>query len=106
MNIFFHSSKSILAVLGRNHRIGDDLVADVIDQSADNLIDGVTSAQENTYTFNHYYGKNRRQDDEGHRDFAQEGGFLCPSGTCISRPQKHRSMAWCTVYQKKTSLRL
>ena len=76
-------------MLSRNRRIGQDLVADVIDQSADNLIDGVTSAQENKYTFAHYYG-NRRQDEKqaaaaaaapGHRDFAQEGGFLCPSGT-------------------------
>ena len=72
----------------RNRRIGADLVADVVDQSADNLIDGVTSAQENKYTFAHYYGNLRRQDGDlleaqgskKHRDFAQEGGFLCPSG--------------------------
>jgi hypothetical protein len=38
-------------------------------------------AQENRYTFAHYYG-NRREDGANHvhRDFAQEGGFLCPSG--------------------------
>ena len=38
-------------------------------------------AQENRYTFTHYYGG--RREDEGnhvHRDFAQDGGFLCPSG--------------------------
>ena len=39
------------------------------------------AAQENRYTFAHYYG-NRREDGANHvhRDFAQEGGFLCPSG--------------------------
>ncbi len=39
------------------------------------------AAQENRYTFAHYYG-NRRDDGASHvhRDFAQEGGFLCPSG--------------------------
>lgn len=38
-------------------------------------------AQESRYTFTHYYG-NRREDgvNHVHRDFAQEGGFLCPSG--------------------------
>ena len=46
----------------------------------------IFSAQENRYTFAHYYG-NRREDGANHvhRDFAQEGGFLCPSG-------KHNSM--------------
>jgi len=41
----------------------------------------LVSAQENRYTFAHYYG-NRREDGANHvhRDFAQEGGFLCPSG--------------------------
>ena len=38
-----YPSAQILAVLSRNRRIGEDLIADVIDQSADKLIDGVTS---------------------------------------------------------------
>ena len=43
------------------------------------------TAQENRYTFAHYFGKDgiRRQDGEiesKNRDFAEEGGFLCPSG--------------------------
>ena len=59
------------------------MIADVLDQSADNLIDGVTSAQENKYTFSHYYGNRREDGNHLHRDFAQEGGFLCPSGTAL-----------------------
>ena len=54
-------------------------------------MDGVTSAQENAYTFDHYFGRDsandiERQDDglAAHRDFAGDGGFLCPSGTSKS----------------------
>lgn len=77
-----YPSREILTLLSRNVRVGNDLVADVMDQSADNLIDGVTSAQENKYTFSHYFGDNRRQDGsvQATRDFAHDGGFLCPSG--------------------------
>ena len=47
---------------GRNRRVGTDLIADVLDQSADQLIDGVTSAQENRYTFSHYFGNADRRE--------------------------------------------
>ena len=33
----------IVSLLSVNRRIGADLIADVIDQSADNLVDGVTA---------------------------------------------------------------
>ena len=33
----------ILGLLSTNRRASNDLVADVLDQSADNLVDGVTS---------------------------------------------------------------
>ena len=81
-----YPSGEILSLLNRNIRVGNDLVADVMDQSADNLIDGVTSAQENKYTFSHYFGENRRQDGSAQatRDFAHDGGFLCPSGNLFS----------------------
>ena len=41
-----------------------------------------STAQENQYTFSHYYGNSIRREDDNHahRDFAQDGGFLCPSG--------------------------
>ncbi len=95
LNADDYPGESILSVLSRNRRVGSDLVADVIDQSADSLIDGVTSAQENSYTFNHYYGSmsssNRRQDDVGHRDFAEEGGFLCPSEIMYAKPKRGKT---------------
>ena len=47
---------------GRNRRVGTDLISDVLDQSADELIDGVTSAQENRYTFSHYFGNADRRE--------------------------------------------
>ena len=42
----------------------------------------IFTAQENQYTFSHYYGNSIRREDDNHahRDFAQDGGFLCPSG--------------------------
>ncbi|TRY80411.1 hypothetical protein TCAL_16787 [Tigriopus californicus] len=88
-----YPSEQILGLLDRNRRIGADLVADVIDQSADNLIDGVTSAQENSYTFTHYFGENRRQDgvEQKHRDFAEEGGFLCPSEIMYAKPKRGKT---------------
>ena len=41
--------------------------------------------QENLYTFDHYFGVGQRRADSGEtnaaaRDFAEDGGFLCPSG--------------------------
>jgi len=84
--------QQIVALLGANRRTGNDLVADVLEQSADDLIDGVSSNQENTYTFSHYFG-NRRQDDDSHshRDFAEEGGFLCPSEIKYAKPKRGKT---------------
>ncbi len=41
----------ILDVLNRNHRVGNDLIADVDDQDADVLIDGVTSGMTSFYLY-------------------------------------------------------
>ena len=63
LNVVNYPKEQIIALLsGNNRRIGTDLVADVLDQSADQLIDGVTSAQENRYTFSHYYGNEQRRE--------------------------------------------
>ena len=37
------NSGEIVGLLSANRRVGADLIADVIDQSADNLVDGVTA---------------------------------------------------------------
>lgn len=64
------------------------MLAEVRSQSADDLVEGISADEENKYSFSHYYG-NRRQDENSHahRDFAQEGGFLCPSDVRYARPQ-------------------
>ena len=40
-----YPAKKIVALLNVNCRVGADLIADVVDQSADNLIDGVTAGE-------------------------------------------------------------
>ena len=86
------------------------MIADVSEQSADDLIDGVSSSeyiimfqddsniwiildQELTYDYSHYFGQNRRQDDDAHkhRDFAEEGGFLCPSEIKYAKPKRGKT---------------
>ena len=37
--------KKIMALLNVNRRVGADLIADVVDQSADSLVDGVTAGK-------------------------------------------------------------
>lgn len=81
----------IVQLLNHNRRVGADLVADVLDQSADNLVDGVTAAQENRYTFSHYYGNRREDGNHLHRDFAQDGGFLCPSEIKYAKPKRGKT---------------
>ena len=49
--------------------------------------------QEDLYTFDHYFGSQRRADEgevstANQRDFAEDGGFLCPSGKIILK-NKH-----------------
>ena len=46
----FPCRDEILELLNTNRRASNDLVADVLDQSADNLIDGVTSGKLNSKT--------------------------------------------------------
>merc|ERR1719483_1729997 len=72
-------------------RISDDMIADVTLQSADDLIDGVSSNQENTYDFNHYFGNRREDDSHKHRDFAQDGGVLCPSEIKYAKPKRGKT---------------
>jgi len=83
--------KEIVRLLGANRRISDDMIADVSLQSADELIDGVSSNQENTYDFNHYFGNRREDDSHKHRDFAQDGGFLCPSEIKYAKPKRGKT---------------
>ena len=45
MSLSSFCRNEIVSLLSVNRRIGADLIADVIDQSADNLIDGVTAGK-------------------------------------------------------------
>ncbi|MPC89376.1 Protein spaetzle [Portunus trituberculatus] len=68
------------------------MVAEVRSQSADDLVDGVSAAQESKYDFHHYFGNRRTgTDNHVHRDFAQDGGFLCPSEVKYARPKRARN---------------
>jgi hypothetical protein len=58
-------------------------------------VDGVQKTQENSYNFRHYFGQ-RKSDEEResthrHRDFAGEGGFLCPSKVAYGQVKKAKS---------------
>ena len=39
----------------------DRLLSDITYQSADNLVDGLTKAEEEGYTYEHYYGNKKYQ---------------------------------------------
>jgi len=95
LDVADYPSNEIMSLLSVNRRVGADLIADVVDQSADNLVDGVTAAQENRYTFTHYYGDRRdggpQDQNHIHRDFAQDGGFLCPSEIKYAKPKRGKT---------------
>ena len=77
LNVASYPKEEIISLLsGRNRRVGTDLIADVLDQSADNLIDGVTSAQENRYTFSHYFGPSERRDGTVFRTYSKHFAFV------------------------------
>ena len=48
--------------------------------------------QELTYDYSHYFGNRRKEDDtHKHRDFAEEGGFLCPSEIKYAKPKRGKT---------------
>lgn len=49
-------SEAILSSLVRDPSRADNMVAEVRSQSADDLVDGVTAAQEAKYNYQHYFG--------------------------------------------------
>ncbi|KAK7082025.1 Neurotrophin 1 Source FlyBase [Halocaridina rubra] len=84
--------EAILSSLIRDPSRSDTMIAEVRTQSADDLVDGVSSTQESKYDYQHYFG-NRRQGTENHahRDFARDGGYLCPSEVKYARPKRARN---------------
>ncbi len=54
-------SETIQYELERNKHLVDRLLSDITYQSADNLVDGLTKAEEEGYTYEHYYGNKQHQ---------------------------------------------
>ena len=54
-------SETIQYELERNKHLVDRLLSDITYQSADNLVDGLTRAEEEGYDYKHYYGNNSPQ---------------------------------------------
>ncbi len=46
----------IASYLNRNKPALENMLAEVRSQSADDLVDGITSSEERRYSYNHYYG--------------------------------------------------
>lgn len=93
-----YPKQEIIALLsGRNRRVGNDLIADVLDQSADQLIDGVTSAQENAYTFSHYYGAAERREGTNITYFAEIETIPKFEAVCVFRILTHSNFDFLKV---------
>jgi hypothetical protein len=57
----FVFSDTIQYELDRNRPLVDRLLSDITYQSADNLVDGLTKAEEEGYTYEHYFGDKKFQ---------------------------------------------
>ncbi|KAH7980666.1 hypothetical protein HPB49_018115 [Dermacentor silvarum] len=78
---------AILDAISRQRARFDTMYAEVRDRSPQ--VDGVTRKQEERYTQRHYFGAAER--DNRPRDYAQDGGFLCPSEILYERPRRARN---------------
>ena len=70
--------------------------ADVADQSADDLVDGVTKEQEEKFDYSFYNGQ---QFDKG--NWVGGEGFICPSDVAYARPLRAKNVAgeWRVIVQ-------
>ncbi|XP_032795273.1 neurotrophin 1 [Daphnia magna] len=70
--------------------------ADVADQSAKDLVDGISKEQEEKFDYSFYNGK---QFDEG--NWVGGEGFICPSDVAYSRPLRAKNTAgeWRVIVQ-------
>ncbi|XP_043203371.1 uncharacterized protein LOC122371262 [Amphibalanus amphitrite] len=89
---------AIRASISRDRPMVDAMFAEVQEQSADILVEGVSSKQEELYDYTHYFGAESRTQTErrgieshSHRDFAQDGGYLCPSEVKYARPKRAKN---------------
>ena len=59
--VVFACRETIQFELERNRPLVDRLLSDITYQSADNLVDGLTKADEEGYTYEHYFGNTKHQ---------------------------------------------
>jgi hypothetical protein len=59
--LFNFFRETIKYELANNKPLVDRLLSDITYQSADNLVDGLTKANEEGYTYEHYYGNKKHQ---------------------------------------------
>ncbi len=62
--LYVHSD-TIHYELEHNRPLVERLLSDITYQSADNLVDGLTRASEEGYTYEHYYGKKKKMQQYG-----------------------------------------
>ncbi|XP_043209709.1 uncharacterized protein LOC122374794 [Amphibalanus amphitrite] len=84
----------IIHELKKNPELTDRLMSDVTYQSADNLVDGLTKAEEESYSRQHYFGLTDRDHlthADGHAygaSYQEQGGYICPSDIFYGRVKR------------------
>ena len=91
----YYPVETIQYELDANRPLVDRLLSDVTYQSADNLVDGLTKAEEEGYNYERYYGKLEHKhygkDYTGYSyspEYYKEGGYICPSDIFYGRPKR------------------
>jgi hypothetical protein len=97
---FFRIRETILWAIHHSGPHVHQLLTDVTYQSADNLVSGLTRAEEEGYTYKHYFGATHAQHIHSEHykppyrgytysaDYFKKGGYICPSSIFYGRPKR------------------
>ncbi|XP_035705465.1 LIM domain-containing protein A isoform X2 [Folsomia candida] len=92
--------ETILWALRQYGDFAHKIISDVTYQSADNLVTGLTRAEEEGYTYKHYFGQSHAQHTNLEQykppyhgytyktDYFKKGGYICPSDIYYGRPKR------------------
>ncbi|CAG7731018.1 unnamed protein product, partial [Allacma fusca] len=95
-----YPTETILWAIRQSGHYAEKLLSDVTYQSADNLVDGLTRAEEEGYTYQHYFGGSHHQHlhldkykppYQGYSyspEYYKKGGYICPSDIYYARPRR------------------
>jgi len=89
-----YPTETILHALKENPPLTARLMSDVTYQSADNLVDGLTKAEEEQYSREHYYGVATHDEhvpitgSSYSTAYKHGGGYLCPSDVFYARVKR------------------